>query len=92
MASIYGTQNQGRAIGDMIRYHRRTARLTQVQLAKLAGAGKSTVYDIEKGKQTVQLDKYLAILRVLNIEVSHHSPLMAEYEKSQNTAEQPSGG
>ena len=92
MASITVIQNKGSAVGDMVRYHRRVAGLTQVQLAKLAGAGKSTVYDIEKGKQTVQLDKYLAILRVLNIEVSYHSPLMAEYEKSQNTAEQSSGG
>lgn len=79
-------------LGGMVRHHRRKAALTQVELAQMAGVGKCTVYDIEKGKLAVQHDKLLAVLRVLNITVRYDSPLRADYEKSAGAAAQSSGG
>ncbi len=69
------------SIGSMIRFHRKKSGLSQQALAKLAGVGKTVVYDIEKGKESVQLDTLNKILAVLNITFAFHSPLMTQYEK-----------
>ena len=66
-------------IGCIIRFHRRKARLTQKQLATLAGVGKTAVFDVEKGKNTVRLNTLTAILSVLNIQLIPQSPLMDQY-------------
>lgn len=66
-----------RSLGGSVRYHRRKAGLTQIQLADLAGVGKATVYDIEKGKSSIQIDSLFAVLSVLNIEMSFSGPLEA---------------
>ena len=68
-------------IAKLVKFHRKKARLTQLNLAKLAGVGKSAVFDLEKGKETIQLDTLAKILRVLNISLRFESPLMSEYEK-----------
>lgn len=62
-------------LGLFIRVHRKQAGLTQLQLANLAGLGKTTVFDIEKNKETVNWNKLLAVLKVLNIEVKFISPI-----------------
>ena len=49
-------------IGDIIRRCRKEAKLTQADLAMLAGVGKTVVYDIETGKATVKLNTLLKIL------------------------------
>ncbi|MBU4446813.1 type II toxin-antitoxin system Y4mF family antitoxin [bacterium] len=66
-------------IGSIIRFHRRKAGLTQKQLATLAGVGKSAVFDIEKGKNTIRLNTLTAILSVLNIRLEPESPLMEQW-------------
>jgi len=48
-------------LGLFIKEHRRQAGLTQLELANLAGVGKTTVFDIEKNKETVSWNKLLAI-------------------------------
>ncbi|TDO67876.1 helix-turn-helix protein [Flavobacterium chryseum] len=58
-----------------IKTNRKAAGLTQLELADLAGIGKTTVFDIEKNKQSVRWDSLKAILKVLNIEVRFISPL-----------------
>lgn len=63
-------------LGEIIRMHRKAARLSRVQLAELAGVGKSVIYDIEKGKESVQLDTLQKILKVLNIKIILTSPLL----------------
>lgn len=64
----------------MIRFHRKKAKLTQLQLATLADVGKTAVFDIEKGKKTVQLDTLLAVLNVLNIQIQFEGPLIHLFE------------
>ncbi|WP_289662834.1 helix-turn-helix domain-containing protein [Flavobacterium panacagri] len=62
-------------LGQLIKEHRKTAGLTQLELANLAGIGKTTVFDVEKNKESVRWDSLKAILNVLNIEVQFNSPL-----------------
>lgn len=63
-------------LADVIKKHRKAARLSQIQLAEMAGVGKTVVYDIEKGKESIQLVTLRKILYVLNIKVELVSPLM----------------
>jgi len=67
---------------EIIRHHRKKAKLTQQELAKLSGVGKTVVFDIEKGKMTIQLDTLVKILNVLNIQIQFTSSLMDEQLKS----------
>jgi y4mF family transcriptional regulator len=62
-------------LGNYIRTHRKMSGLTQVQLAEMVGVGKSVIYDLEKGKETVRLSTLVKILSGLNIKVKLQSPL-----------------
>jgi HTH-type transcriptional regulator/antitoxin HipB len=62
-------------LGNYIRIHRKMSGLTQVQLAEMVGMGKSVIYDLEKGKETVRLSTLVKILSGLNIKVKLQSPL-----------------
>ena len=64
--------------------HRKAAGLSRVQLAELAGVGKTVIYDIEKGKKSFQMDTLQKILRVLNIRIELTSPLMGNINNSQH--------
>ena len=64
--------------------HRKAAKLSRVQLAELAGVGKTVVFDIETGKESVQLDTLRKILKVLNIKIILNSPLMDNLQNSEN--------
>lgn len=70
--------NSSNVIGDVVRFHRRRGGLTQHELADLAQIGKTSVFDIEKGKPTVRLATLMAVLGVLNIDMGFDGPLMAE--------------
>jgi HTH-type transcriptional regulator / antitoxin HipB len=74
---------QSKEFKEVIRMHRKAAKLSRIRLAELAGVGKTVIYDIEKGKESVQLDTLQKILKVLNIKIVLTSPLM---ENLQNTA------
>jgi HTH-type transcriptional regulator/antitoxin HipB len=61
-------------IAKTIRYFRKQSGLSQLQLAELAGVGKTVVFDIEKGKTTIQLASLLKILTILNIQLQLQPP------------------
>ncbi|GEM_PF-175086 len=63
-------------LSRVIKKHRKAAGLSQLQLAEMAGVGKTVVFDLEKGKETIQLDTLRKILTVLNIKVVLQSHLM----------------
>jgi len=63
-------------LADIIKMHRKAAGLSRAQLADMAGVGKTVIYDIEKGKESIQLDTLRKILRILNIKIVLTSPLM----------------
>nr|MBD3621042.1 helix-turn-helix transcriptional regulator [Sunxiuqinia sp.] len=65
-----------KTLATVVRDHRKIAGLSQLQLAELAGVGKTVVFDVEKGKETIQLDTLRKILAALNIKVQLVSPVM----------------
>ena len=67
---------QSQELAEVIRMHRKAAGLSRAQLSEMAGVGKTVIYDIEKGKETVQLNTLRKILKVLNIKIVLTSPLM----------------
>lgn len=68
-------------IGDIVKYHRKKAGLSQKELAEIAGIGKTVVFDIEKGKNTVQFKSIERILKALNIDILFNSLLMNKFKK-----------
>ena len=75
---------QTQELAQIIRMHRKAAKLSRVQLAELAGVGKTVVFDIEMGKESIQLDTLRKILKVLNIKIILKSPLMDNLQNSEN--------
>ena len=75
---------ESQELGQIIQMHRKAAKLSRVQLADLAGVGKTVIYDIEKGKESLQLNTLRKILRVLNIKIILTSPLMDNLQNSEN--------
>jgi HTH-type transcriptional regulator / antitoxin HipB len=70
-------------LATIIKKHRKAAGLSQLQLAEMAGVGKTVVFDIEKGKQTIQLDTLRKIMAVLNIKVQLNSPFMNQINRDE---------
>lgn len=69
-------------IHHIVLFHRKEAKLSRNELAELAGVGKTVIYDLEKGKESVKWSTILQILKALNIQIQFVSPLIEEYEKS----------
>ena len=70
---------EAKKLASIIKKHRKAAGLSQLQLAEMAGVGKTSVFDLEKGKETIQLDTLRKILNVLNIKVQLISPLNNQF-------------
>lgn len=70
-------------LASLIRKHRKAAGLSQLQLAEMAGVGKTAVFDLEKGKETIRLDTLRKILSVLNINVQLISPFINQTENNE---------
>lgn len=73
-------------LAKIVIYHRKKSGLNRLELATIAGVGKTVIYDIEHGKSTVRLDTVIKILNVLNIKLELIGPLVqtrdVENEKS----------
>lgn len=65
-----------KSISEIVVVHRRISGLSQAGLAKLAGVGKTVVFDLEHGKQSIRYDTLAKILSVLNITIAFDSPIM----------------
>ncbi len=63
-------------MSEIVLFHRKKSGLTRNQLADLAGVGKTTIYDIEKGKETIRFLTLQKVLKALNIKITFTSPLM----------------
>jgi transcriptional regulator with XRE-family HTH domain len=75
---------QSQELADIISMHRKAAKLSRDKLAEMSGVGKTVIYDIEKGKETIQLDTLRKILSVLNIKIELTSPLMDNLRSVKN--------
>ena len=65
-------------ISVIIKKYRKLSGLTQKGLADLSGVGKTVIYDLEKGKEGVQLKTLLRVLEVLNIKLDLIVPFNPE--------------
>jgi len=85
-----------REIGEVIKFHRKMSGMSREALAALAGVGKTVVFDLEKGKQTIRLSTLFRILQALNINIRLESPLMQHYQEAKDAegdrAGRPLGG
>lgn len=59
-------------LAGKVRSRRVQLQLRQEELADLAGVSERFVYALENGKQTVQLDKVLAVLNALGLHLEIH--------------------
>ncbi len=57
-------------LGAEVRSKRKLLRLTQKQLAELSGCGPDFLYDLERGKPTIRLDKLVPVLEVLGLKLT----------------------
>ncbi len=73
-------------LSSIVHFHRKQAGLSRAALARLAGVGKTVLYDVEHGKTTVRLDTLLKILSALNIRVDWDSPLKAAMPTDETTS------
>jgi y4mF family transcriptional regulator len=55
------------ALAERVREQRKRLRLTQKELADLSGCGPDFLYDLERGKPTVRLDKLIPVLEALGL-------------------------
>lgn len=61
---------------EVVSFHRKRSGLTRNELADLAGVGKTVIFDIEKGKETIRFSTMQKVLKVLNVKIIFSSPLM----------------
>lgn len=56
-------------IGQAVRHARKTMGLRQPELAAAAGVGLRFLVELERGKTTIQLDRLLAVLHALGLDL-----------------------
>jgi len=56
-------------LAEIVRNERKRQKVSQIRLSQLADVGVRFVRDLEDGKETVRLDKVLAVLETLGIAV-----------------------
>lgn len=62
-----GTPEWAVRLGGEVRQRRKALRLTQQALAELAKCGPDFLYDLERGKPTIRLDKLVPVLETLGL-------------------------
>ena len=62
------------AFGELVRRYRRAKKLTQRDLALIAGVGERFVVDLDTGKATCQLGKSLAVAAAVGIDLVDRRP------------------
>ncbi len=72
-----------RDLGAEVRKKRKLLALTQAQLADLAQCGPDFLYDLERGKPSIRLDKLMPVLEVLGLrlELAPRNPAAIEVEE-----------
>ena len=69
-------------LSEIVLFHRKKSGLSRNQLSDLAGVGKTVIYDIEKGKETIRFSTLQKVLTALNIKIAFASPLMEVFNET----------
>lgn len=56
-------------LGALVRQVRRDQHLTQEDISGLAGLGNRFIIDLERGKETIQAQKMIDVLKLLGLEL-----------------------
>lgn len=67
-------------LGEIVHSARKEQGLTQVELASLAQVGPRFVGELERGKQTLAIEKVLQVFNALGVELSAQSRQWNTYE------------
>lgn len=65
-------------LGKLIRSTRKSAHLTQAELAAASGIGERFIRELEKGKPSCQLEKALLVVQMLGIKIEATLPPKAD--------------
>ena len=58
-----------KALSNKLESKRKALGLTQVEVADLAGVSARFMYDLERGKPSMSLEKFLAVVTTLGLEL-----------------------
>jgi HTH-type transcriptional regulator/antitoxin HipB len=67
---------------SLVRYHRKAADLSQIELAELANVSRKVVQCVESGGQQVSWKNVQAVLAVLNVTLTASGPLVSQWQAS----------
>lgn len=65
LQNVHATAN----LGDLVREVRKRQGLTQLDVAGLAGLSNRFIIDLERGKETLQMQKAMDVLALLGLEL-----------------------
>ena len=68
-------------LSSLVRYHRKAADLSQIELADLANVSRKVVQCIESGGEQVSWKNIHAVLAVLNVKLSPTGPLVSQWQE-----------
>ena len=71
------------SVAEFVRERRTARRLTQRELAELAGVGPRLIWDLERGKSTLRMDAVNRVLAVFGKRLGAISALRAGAEEGQ---------
>jgi len=66
-------------LASLVRFHRKRAGLTQVDMASLADVSRKVVQDLEASRDGVSWRNLMAVLAVLNVKLRPTGPLINEW-------------
>lgn len=81
-----GAINQLAEIGQVIRQHRKSFKITANATAKTAGISRVTLHRIEKGEPTVSMGAYLNVVSALNLNLHLSAEDDIAYKTDENNA------
>ncbi len=75
-------------LSSLVRYHRKAAELSQIELAELANVSRKVVQCIESGGEHISLKNVQAVLAVLNVTLMPTGPLVPQWQEGAEPHEQ----
>ena len=76
-------------LNRLIKFHRRAAKLTQAELASLAGVSRKVMQNLESGNAQVAWANVIAVLTTLNITLNPVGPMIEKWRDSLKTESAP---
>jgi predicted transcriptional regulator len=80
---------QDEQLASLIRWHRRKAGLSQVELARHAGVSRYVAQDLEAGAGRTTWARMMPVLRALNLRLDPQGPLVNEWRAGTRAEVEP---